>query len=90
MQSDMHDSQSFEEALDEDPQSDQTIALEKFQKNPRVKYVRFVVSHDACPACREMEGAYEKDAAPPLPEEACSHPLGCRCFYLPFLTEIYP
>jgi hypothetical protein len=70
--------------------SNRAMALKKYAANPRVKYVRIVVSHDACPACREMEGAYDKDSAPPLPVEACSHPQGCRCFYLPFLTEIYP
>ena len=68
----------------------QAVALKKYQTNPRVKYVRIVVSDEACPACQAMEGAYPKDGAPPLPVEACSHPLGCRCFYLPFLTDIYP
>ena len=84
------DTQDSTQSSNEAPLSDQAIALEKFRKNSRVKYVRIVVSNDCCPACRELEGAYEKDAAPELPEEACSHPMGCRCFYLPFLTEIYP
>jgi hypothetical protein len=70
--------------------SNRAVALKKYIANPRVKYVRIVVSGDPCPACQRMEGAYEKDSAPPLPVEACSHPQGCRCFYLPFLTEIYP
>jgi hypothetical protein len=25
-----------------------------------------------------------------LPLEECSHPLGCRSYYLPYLDEIYP
>ena len=87
MPTDTHESTPSSE---ETSLSDQAVALEKFRKNSRVQYVRIVVSNDCCPACRELEGAYEKDAAPELPEEACSHPMGCRCFYLPFLTEIYP
>ncbi len=82
--------QDSTQSSEKDSLSDQALALEKFKKNSRVQYVRIVVSDDCCPACRELEGAYEKDGAPQLPEEACSHPLGCRCFYLPFLTEIYP
>jgi hypothetical protein len=66
------------------------VALKRYQANPRVNYVRIVVSHDACPSCRKMDGAYEKDKAPSLPVESCSHPNGCRCFYLPFLNNIYP
>ena len=27
---------------------------------------------------------------PTLPVEGCSHGLGCRCYYEPVLTEIYP
>ncbi len=64
--------------------------LKKYQENPRVQYVRVIVAHDCCPACREVEGAYDKERAPLLPVEACSHALGCRCSYLPFLTDIYP
>ncbi len=70
--------------------SSTAVALQRYQANPRVKYVRIVVSHDACPACREADGAYDKDRPPHLPVDACSHPNGCRCFYLPFLDEIYP
>ena len=66
------------------------VALKKFQDNERVQYVRISVSGDCCPACREMEGAYDKNEAPKLPVEGCSHPNGCRCFYQPFLDDIYP
>jgi hypothetical protein len=66
------------------------IALKRFKENPRVKYVRVVVANDCCPACLELEGAYAKEEVPHLPAEGCSHHLGCRCFYQPFLTEIYP
>jgi len=66
------------------------VALKRFQNNPRVRYVRVVVAHNCCPACREVEGAYDKNDPPKLPVEGCSHNLGCRCFYQPFLTEIFP
>ena len=66
------------------------VALQRFQNNPRVKYVRVMVAQNCCPACREIEGAYDKNEAPRLPVEGCSHNLGCRCFYQPFLTEVYP
>ena len=65
-------------------------ALLKFQENPRVKNVRLIVSADCCPACAAFEGTYQKKNAPQLPIEGCSHPNGCRCFYEPMLTTIYP
>ena len=65
-------------------------ALKKFQENHRVKDVRLIVSADCCPVCAAHEGHYEKNEAPLLPIEGCSHPKGCRCFYEPMLTEIYP
>ena len=70
--------------------SNTAIALKRMQENSRVVYVRISVAHDCCPACRQAEGAYIKEAAPKLPVEGCSHPLGCRCFYQPVLEEIYP
>ncbi len=70
--------------------SNTAIALKRFIENPRVQYVRIAVSNDCCPACRELQGAYPKNAVPNLPAEGCSHHLGCRCFYEPFLDEIYP
>lgn len=65
-------------------------ALKRHLENGRVKYLRVVVFHDCCPACRDVEGTYEKDKVPHLPVEGCSHELGCRCFYQPVLEEIYP
>jgi len=65
-------------------------ALKRFQANPRVKYVVVVAPADACPVCQNLTGTYPKDQAPQLPIEECSHPLGCRAFYLPYLDEIYP
>jgi hypothetical protein len=65
-------------------------SLERMKANPRVKYVVLVVPEDACPACQNLTGTYPKDQVPHLPVEKCSHPLGCRSFYLPYLDEIYP
>lgn len=70
--------------------SETAVVLKRIQDNPRISYVRIAVSHNCCPACREAQGAYAKDAAPKLPIEGCSHALGCRCFYEPVLEEIYP
>lgn len=65
-------------------------ALDRFIHNPRVSRIRLIVPHDACPTCRHLEGEYDKDNVPELPLLSCSHPLGCRSFYEPMLTEIYP
>jgi len=66
------------------------VALKRLVENPRVLNVRLVVAQECCPACREAEGTYEKDRVPTLPVMGCSHALGCRCFYEPMLSEIYP
>ena len=65
-------------------------ARKRFQANSRVKTVRVSVMHNACPACNEIEGVYDKDGLPALPVEGCSHKDGCRCFYQPVLDVIYP
>ena len=66
------------------------VALRELQENSRISHIRVSVTGDCCPACQEAEGVYAKDATPKLPVEGCSHNLGCRCFYLPVLEEIYP
>jgi len=65
-------------------------ALHRLQANPRVKYIVVNVPVDACPACQALAGTYPKDQTPPLPLDLCSHRLGCRAFYSPYLDEIYP
>jgi hypothetical protein len=65
-------------------------ALQRLKANPRVSLIRLIVPADACPACRHLEGEYEKDKVPLLPLDQCSHPLGCRAFYEPKLTTIFP
>lgn len=66
------------------------VALKRFQANSRVQHIILQVMDDGCPACRALQGAHPKDQAPRLPVEGCSHEMGCRCFYQPVLTEIYP
>ncbi|MEN4011041.1 MAG: hypothetical protein AB1453_15175 [Chloroflexota bacterium] len=66
------------------------VALLKLKSNPRVLNIRLVVDDDACPACQEFSGTYQKENVPRLPVEGCSSPHGCRCFYEPMLTEIFP
>jgi hypothetical protein len=68
----------------------QLEALSKLEENPRVSKIRIIVAADACPACREQEGEYEKGEVPELPTQGCSHRLGCRCYYSPKLEFIFP
>jgi hypothetical protein len=70
--------------------STSAVALNQYRENPRVKHVYIIVSDDCCPACRKFEGYYNLDEVPALPLEGCSSPNGCRCFYQPYLTDIYP
>jgi hypothetical protein len=65
-------------------------SLERMKANSRIKYIVIVVPEDACPACQNLTGTYPKDQVPRLPIEKCSHSLGCRSYYLPYLDEIYP
>ena len=65
-------------------------ALTNFLENPRVRAVTISSSESACSYCHEQLGTYPVDAAPNLPHKGCSHTNGCRCFYIPVLTDIYP
>jgi hypothetical protein len=64
--------------------------LARLRGNPRVSRIRLIVAADACPACKAAEGDFDKRLAPDLPVIGCSHALGCRCFYEPLFTQIYP
>jgi hypothetical protein len=66
------------------------VARSRMQANPRVSLIRVSVGDDCCPACAAAQGAHPKHDVPVLPIEGCSHSLGCRCFYEPVLTEIFP
>jgi len=70
--------------------SEAAKSLERMKANPRIKYIVIVVPEDACPACQNLTGTYPKDQVPRLPIQECSHPLGCRSYYLPYLDEIFP
>jgi len=67
-----------------------TQALKRFRENPRVKAVTIVSSHNACSYCYEQLKTYAVDKVPTLPHKGCSHANGCRCFYVPVLSDIYP
>jgi hypothetical protein len=71
-------------------QADAEAALKRMQDNPRISKIVLSVPDDACPACREIAGTYSKDETPGLPMDVCTHPLGCRSFYQPFIEELYP
>ena len=66
------------------------ISLKRLQANPRVKNIRLIVAEDACPVCLMYEATYPKDEVPKLPIAGCSHGHGCRCFYQPSLSDLYP
>ena len=70
--------------------SEAAKSLERMQANSRIKFIVVVVPEDACPACQNLTGTYPKDQVPQLPYEECSHPLGCRAYYAPYLDEIFP
>jgi hypothetical protein len=70
--------------------SDAAQVLARLQANPRVKYIFLAASADACPVCQELAGTYPKEQVPHLPVDLCSHPLGCRSSYIPYLDEIFP
>ena len=71
-------------------QSATALARAKLQANDRVSLIRVSVANDACPACFASQGAYPKESVPILPHVGCSHGEGCRCYYEPVLTEIWP
>jgi len=70
--------------------SEAAKSLQRMRANPRIKYIVVCVPEDACPACQNLTGTYPKDQVPRLPYEQCSHPLGCRSYYIPYLDEIFP
>lgn len=70
--------------------SETSVALKQMQANPRVSSIRILVQNDCCPQCQKAFGVYEKDKVPHLPVEGCSHANGCRCFYAPILSQLYP
>ena len=70
--------------------SEAAKSLERMKANPRIKYIVVCVPEDACPACQNLTGTYSKDQVPQLPYQECSHPLGCRSYYIPYLDEIFP
>jgi RNA polymerase subunit RPABC4/transcription elongation factor Spt4 len=70
--------------------SEAAAALARLRANPRVLHVRLIIHEQACPACQRAEGDYDKSQVPAVPIPGCSHEHGCRCFYEPVLSKIYP
>lgn len=45
-----------------------------------IREVEVAVDDDSCDACKALGGKkYPLDDTPVLPNEACTHPVGCRC-----------
>jgi hypothetical protein len=67
-------------------------ALRKIVANPRAQAVYVVAPAHACPACRRIQGTYDKRSGsiPVLPVEGCSCPGGCTCQYEPLVVEVGP
>ncbi|MFQ5399668.1 MAG: hypothetical protein ACE5E7_08735 [Anaerolineae bacterium] len=72
-----------------DKTAEHHAALKNIRKGLSTK-VRILASHDSCPVCKAIEGAYDFDDVPTLPVEGCSHPQGCRCHYAPVLDRFGP
>jgi hypothetical protein len=66
------------------------VSLSALKANPRVKAITLSVSSNACPACKAMQGTYDKENVPELPIHGCSEPQGCTGTYMPVLSEIFP
>ena len=75
---------------EEKQRAEQLAALKRIEEGEIATKVRIMASHDSCPVCRTLEGAYEFGQVPELPHEGCSHPAGCRCIYAPVLDRRGP
>jgi hypothetical protein len=75
---------------EEKQRAEQQAALKRIEEGGIATKVRIMASHDSCPVCRTLEGAYEFGEVPELPHEGCSHPTGCRCVYAPVLDRRGP
>jgi len=59
--------------------------LERY-RNEGVKYVEVLATPDSCESCKKIAGKhYKLNDAPELPNEYCTHKMGCRCRYLPVI-----
>jgi hypothetical protein len=49
-----------------------------------IDYVEVLPALDSCESCKKLAGKhYKLNDAPELPNEHCTHKMGCRCVYLP-------
>jgi len=59
--------------------------LERYRKE-ELEYVEILPASDSCEACRTLVGKrYKLNEAPELPNEHCTHKMGCRCCFLPIV-----
>jgi hypothetical protein len=65
-------------------------SIKQLKDNPRVRDIRVIVPHNACPVCQAVAGTYTKESLPALPPEGCSCPRGFEGYCQPMLKEIYP
>ena len=57
--------------------------LERY-RSEGVTYVEIFPAPDSCESCKKLAGKrYKLDDRPELPNEHCTHKMGCRCVYLP-------
>ena len=60
----------------------------KQYKDSGLKYVEVLGAPNSCPFCKNIVGKrYALNEAPTLPNPSCTHELGCRCVYLPYLEQ---
>ncbi len=51
-----------------------------------LKHVEVLPAPDSCESCKKLAGKhYKLNEAPELPNEHCTHKMGCRCTYLPVI-----
>jgi hypothetical protein len=65
--------------------------LQDYARSGVVKGVRVLCAGDeSCPACRKLSGrTFPLNKAPELPNPSCTHPMGCRCTYIPDVVGIH-
>ena len=57
--------------------------LERY-RSEGLEHVEILPAPDSCEACRRLAGKhYKLNEAPELPNEHCTHKMGCRCTFLP-------
>ncbi|OGN89166.1 MAG: hypothetical protein A2158_00255 [Chloroflexi bacterium RBG_13_46_14] len=62
--------------------------LARYRKS-KLQYIKVLPSPDSCESCKKLEGIrYPLDKVPELPNENCTHEMGCRCTYIPVVDSL--